>query len=36
MSATNRGTQRRVSDFYPTPEAAVEALLNNYHIGGGY
>lgn len=36
MSAANRGTQRKASDFYPTPEAAVTALLDNFQIGGGY
>lgn len=35
MSATNRGAQRRASDFYPTPETAIEALLDNFPLGGG-
>lgn len=32
MSATNRGTQRKESDFYTTPPDAVQALLRNYEI----
>ena len=30
MSATNRGTKRKESDFYATPLDAVYALLDNY------
>ena len=35
MSATNRGAQRRASDFYPTPKTAIDALLDNFPLGGG-
>ena len=30
MSATNRGGQRRPSDFYPTPFETLKSLLDNY------
>jgi hypothetical protein len=32
MSSTNRGTKRKVNDFYPTPRNTIELLLNNHII----
>ena len=32
MSATNRGTKRKESDFYATPLNAIQDLLNNYEV----
>lgn len=34
MSATNRGTKRRDNDFYPTPDDAINALLDALPLGG--
>ena len=35
MSATNRGTKRRDNDFYPTPDDAINALLDVLPLRGG-
>lgn len=35
MSATNRGTQRRACDFYPTPTTAIHSFLNNFPLKEG-
>ena len=35
MSATNRGTKRRDNDFYPTPDDAINALLDALPLRGG-
>lgn len=32
MSSTNRGTIRKVNDFYPTPRATIESLLSHHEI----
>ena len=36
MSATNRGTKRRDNDFYPTPDDAINALLDALPLRGGW
>ena len=36
MSATNRGGQRKESDFYETPVAVIRDLLQNNHLEGDY
>jgi hypothetical protein len=35
MSATNRGAERRMDDFYTTPAWCVHALLREVHLPGG-
>lgn len=35
MSATNRGSKRVPSDFYPTPIETIENFLNNYQLKEG-
>lgn len=35
MSATGRGAERAVSDFYPTPAWCVHRLLDRLHLPGG-
>lgn len=35
MSATNRGTKRKDNDFYPTPDDAINALLDALPLRGG-
>lgn len=35
MSATNRGTKRRGKDFYPTPDDAINSLLDALPLRGG-
>lgn len=32
MSSTNRGTIRKVNDFYPTPRVTIESLLKHHEI----
>lgn len=32
MSSTNRGTIRKVNDFYPTPRVTTESLLSKHEI----
>lgn len=34
MSATNRGSIRKKSDFYPTPEYTTKSLLDNHELKG--